>query len=57
MNASDDSPPQDPDDDDLINELIEHNEAFRAVLAKSLASPRKPFRPILVKDDTVSQEP
>jgi hypothetical protein len=30
-------------DDNLVNELIEHNPAFRALLAKSLASPRKPF--------------
>ncbi len=30
-------------DDDLINDLIEHNPAFRALLEKSLASPRVPF--------------
>jgi hypothetical protein len=30
-------------DDDLTNELIEHNPAFRDLLAKSLASPREPF--------------
>ncbi len=30
-------------DDDLINDLIEHNAAFRALLVKSLASPREPF--------------
>jgi hypothetical protein len=30
-------------DDDLINNLIEHNPAFRALLEKSLASPRVPF--------------
>jgi hypothetical protein len=33
------------DDDDLVNELIEHNEAFRSLLAKSAASSRKPFQP------------
>jgi hypothetical protein len=30
-------------DDDLANELIEHDPAFRELLAKSLASPREPF--------------
>ena len=30
-------------EDDLVNELIEHNSAFRELLAKSLASPREPF--------------
>jgi hypothetical protein len=30
-------------DDDLVNELIEHNAAFRELLIKSLASPREPF--------------
>ena len=30
-------------DDDLINDLIKHNPAFRALLEKSLASPRVPF--------------
>ena len=29
--------------DDLIDDLIEHNPAFRALLAKSLASPREPY--------------
>jgi hypothetical protein len=32
-----------PDDDDLLNQLIEHNPAFRKLLAKSIASPREPF--------------
>jgi hypothetical protein len=31
------------EDDDLINELIEHNAAFRELLARSVASPREPF--------------
>ena len=36
--------PLDPtEDDDLINELMESNESFRALVAKSKASPRKPF--------------
>ena len=35
--------PFDPEDD-LVDDLIEHNEDFRALLAKSAASPRKPFR-------------
>jgi hypothetical protein len=36
--------PLDPTgDDDLINELIESDPSFRALLAKSKASPRKPF--------------
>ena len=30
-------------EDDLVNELIEHNDAFRDLLAKSLSSPREPF--------------
>jgi hypothetical protein len=34
--------PFDPDDD-LVNDLIEHNAEFQALLAKSAASPRKPF--------------
>ena len=33
------------DDDDLVNELIEKNPAFQAMLAKSAASAVKPFRP------------
>jgi hypothetical protein len=38
--------PLDPtEDDDLINELIESNPKFRALLAKSKASPREPFIP------------
>jgi hypothetical protein len=32
-----------PEDDDLINQLIEHNPAFRRLLEKSIASPREPF--------------
>jgi len=31
------------EDDDLVNQLIEHNPAFRELLAKSIASPREPF--------------
>jgi hypothetical protein len=31
------------EDDDLVNQLIEHNPAFRGLLAKSIASPREPF--------------
>jgi hypothetical protein len=38
-------------DDDLINELIEHDPAFRALLAKSAASPRKPFQPATVPEE------
>lgn len=30
-------------DDDLVNDLIEHNSEFRDLLAKSLSSPREPF--------------
>jgi hypothetical protein len=30
-------------DEDLVNQLIEHNPAFRSLLAKSIASPREPF--------------
>ncbi len=33
-------------DDDLISELIEHNPAFRDLLARSAAGPRKPFQPL-----------
>jgi hypothetical protein len=31
------------DDDDLIDKLLESNPAFRAMVAKSKAGPRKPF--------------
>jgi hypothetical protein len=31
------------EDDDLVNELIASNPAFRAMVAKSKAGPRKPF--------------
>lgn len=31
------------EDDDLVNELIEHNPAFRELLTKSIAGPREPF--------------
>jgi hypothetical protein len=31
------------EDDDLVNELIESNPAFRAMVAKSKSGPRKPF--------------
>lgn len=30
-------------EDDLVNDLIARNPAFRALLARSLASPREPF--------------
>lgn len=30
-------------DDNLVNDLLEHNPAFRDLLARSLASPREPF--------------
>jgi hypothetical protein len=30
-------------DDELVDELIAHNAAFRELLARSLASPREPF--------------
>jgi hypothetical protein len=32
------------EDDDLVNQLIEHNPAFRELLVKSIATPREPFR-------------
>jgi hypothetical protein len=37
--------PLDPNDegDDLVSELLESNAAFQALVAKSKASPRKPF--------------
>jgi len=31
------------DDDDLVDRLLESNAAFRALVEKSKASPRKPF--------------
>jgi len=31
------------EDDTLINELLEHNVAFRELVARSKASPRNPF--------------
>jgi hypothetical protein len=33
------------DDDSLTSDLLESNPAFQALLAKSKASPRKPFAP------------
>jgi hypothetical protein len=38
--------------DDLVNELIERDSAFRALLAKSAASPRKPFQPAIAPEET-----
>jgi len=40
--------PLDPtdEDDDLVSELLESNAAFQALVAKSKASPRKPFVPM-----------
>jgi hypothetical protein len=37
-------------DDELADDLIEHNPAFRALLEKSLASGREPF-PFVDSDD------
>jgi hypothetical protein len=37
------------EDDDLINDLIKNNSAFRAKLAKSASSRRKPFQPTQLK--------
>jgi hypothetical protein len=34
------------EDDDLVNELLASNPAFRAMAAKSKAGPRKPFPPV-----------
>lgn len=34
-----------PDDDDLTDDLLASNAAFQALVAKSAASPRKPFTP------------
>ncbi len=31
------------DDDDLVNQLLESNAEFRALVARSKASPRRPF--------------
>jgi hypothetical protein len=31
------------EDDELFNQLIEHDAVFRDLLAKSVASPREPF--------------
>jgi len=33
------------EDDSLVDELLESNAAFRALVAKSKAGPRKPFTP------------
>ena len=35
--------PLDPEDDTLIDELVATNPKFQALVAKSKASPRKPF--------------
>jgi hypothetical protein len=34
-----------PEDDSLIDDLLQSNPAFHALVAKSKASPRKPFTP------------
>ena len=34
-----------PGDDDLTDQLLQTNPAFQALVAKSAASPRKPFAP------------
>ena len=31
------------EDDNLVNQLIEHNPTFRELLARSIAGPREPF--------------
>lgn len=36
-------------DDDLVNELIANNPAFRAMLARSATSPMKPFQPAVAQ--------
>jgi hypothetical protein len=36
-------PDEDDEDEDLVDRLIETNPAFRALIQKSKASPRKPF--------------
>ena len=33
------------EDDELVNDLLESNAEFQALVAKSKASPRKPFSP------------
>ena len=33
------------EEDDLVSELLESNAAFQALVARSKASPRKPFAP------------
>ncbi|MBL8799673.1 MAG: hypothetical protein JNM56_37670 [Planctomycetia bacterium] len=45
------------EDDALTDELIEHNAAFQALLAKSAASPRKPFRSIVTPASPGLEEP
>jgi hypothetical protein len=46
--------PIDPDDS-LVDDLIEHNPAFRALLAKSLASPREPYPfPATIQNDAAA---
>jgi hypothetical protein len=44
------------EDDDLVNDLIANNPAFRALLAKSTASPRMPFQPRALKDREDNKE-
>jgi len=36
-------------DDDLVNELIANNPAFRDMLARSVSSPVKPFQPAVAQ--------
>jgi hypothetical protein len=48
--------PLDPvDDDDLINELLETNPSFQALVARSKAGPRKPF-PLDPEPDLASRD-
>src|SRR2546429_667860 len=47
--------PLEDEDDDLINDLIEHDPKFRALLARSLASGDRPFTPL--SDLLPSKEP
>lgn len=42
-------------DDDLVDDLIENNAEFRAMLGKSLASPREPFPFVTTESDEANE--
>jgi hypothetical protein len=46
VNEDQDDPADTPEDDSLTSDLLESNPEFQKLVAKSKASPRKPFRAV-----------